>query len=98
MLRKDPGPSNRSSPPVSRAKINPRTENQQNESSTASAFLGKPILRTTIAIANKKNGAEAGSQSIRRRPGTLSLLHDVTLSEVGRRVAATLPPGPDPIG
>jgi hypothetical protein len=39
----------------------------------ASAFLGEPILRTTIAIANKKNGPEAGSQSIRRRPGTLSL-------------------------
>ena len=40
---------------------------------TASAFLGKPILRTTIAIANKKNGPEAGSQTIRRRAGTLSL-------------------------
>ena len=36
MLRKDPGPPNRSSPPVHRvhrAKISPRTENQQNESS-----------------------------------------------------------------
>ena len=91
MLRKDPGPSNRRSPPAHPAKISPRTENQQNESSKstggpwplllqaigtyrkASTFLGKPILRTTIAITNKKNGPEAGSQSIRRRPGTLSL-------------------------
>jgi hypothetical protein len=29
MLRKDPGPSNRSSPPAHHAKISPPTENQQ---------------------------------------------------------------------
>ena len=28
----------------------------------ASAFLGEPILRTTITIANKKNGPEAGAK------------------------------------
>ena len=33
MFRKYPGPPNRSSPPVDRAKISPRNENQQNESS-----------------------------------------------------------------
>ena len=33
MLGKDPGASNHSGPPVHRAKIGPRTEKQQNESS-----------------------------------------------------------------
>jgi hypothetical protein len=33
MLRKDPGPSNHSSPPVHSAKVGQPTEKQQNESS-----------------------------------------------------------------
>jgi hypothetical protein len=39
MLRKDPGPSNRSGPLVHRAKISPRTENQQNEGSQKHRWL-----------------------------------------------------------
>ena len=43
MLRKDPGPSNRSSPARYRAKISPRTENLKNESSKEHRWLPAAI-------------------------------------------------------